>query len=279
MYEYPGKKTFFTGLIDTHAHLSMLKEDEVSREARVRELFDAGFGCIVDIGTEADDLSLRMADFAGFEGVRFAAGVWPYPQAITDPEGRLSTLEAQMAGAPRDSLAALGECGLDRHHNRPSAGADLAGERRLFEGHLHLAEKLNLPIIIHSREAFEETKAILASHSGPRGVIHSFSYGLPEARDFLNLGYYLSFTGVLTYKNAFNLREALIFAPRDRILLETDSPFLAPRPFRGKPAHPGMVLETYRCAAELLGLDLEDLKSRIAENCLNLFGFSSNFLS
>jgi TatD DNase family protein len=271
--EKKEKKSELTGLIDTHAHLAMLKRERDSEtETALAELFAEGFRGIIDIGTDADDLHRRQERFAGFEHIRFAAGIWPYPHAIADPFGQFAVLETQIASASPRGLAAVGECGLDRHHNK--AGSDLAGERRLFELHLDLAEKLNLPIIIHSRDAPDETRIILAEHPGVRGVIHSFSYGVPEARNFLNLGYYLSFTGVLTYKNAHNLREALAFAPLDRVLLETDAPFLAPQPFRGQPSHPGMILETYLCACALLGLPLEDLKNRIAANCAALFGWT-----
>jgi TatD DNase family protein len=271
MNEYREHFSEISGLIDTHAHLSMLQPDGISVEEGIAQLFAAGFGGIIDVGTDANDLSRRTNRFSRFERVRFAAGVWPYPHAIADPNRPLAELEAQIAETPQSLLAAVGECGLDRHRNKPETGADIAGEQKLFEGQLDLAMRLNLPIIIHSREAPEETARILADHPGVRGVIHSFSYGIPEARDFLNLGYYLSFTGVLTYKNAQNLREAIAFAPPDRILLETDAPFLAPLPFRGKPAHPCMILETYQFASNLLNIPLETLKNRIARNTADLF--------
>jgi TatD DNase family protein len=139
---------------------------------------------------------------------------------------------------------------------------------------LDLAGRLKLPIIIHSRDAPEETAAILARHPEVPGVIHCFSYGKDEARKFLDLVYYISFAGNVTYKNAPKLREALLFVPQDRLLLETDSPFLAPVPHRGKPANPGMVVENYILAAELCGIGLIALGERIAENAESLFRFA-----
>ncbi|MFP3043707.1 TatD family hydrolase [Treponema primitia] len=272
-------------LIDTHAHLSMLDEYDArfsaqrgipptfpSTETRINELFASGFGGIIDIGTQAEDLPGRIAAFSRFERVRFSAGLWPDPENIAGRRERASQLEAHIAAAPPGLVVAVGECGLDHHQELPpGTELDKAGEAELLEMLLDLAGRLKLPIIIHSRDAPGETAAILAGHPEVRGVIHCFSYGKDEARSFLDLGYYISFAGNLTYKNAPNLREALPFVPQDRLLLETDSPFLAPVPHRGKPANPGMVAENYTLAAELRGISQKALGERIAENAENLF--------
>jgi TatD DNase family protein len=172
----------------------------------------------------------------------------------------------------------VGECGLDRHWNTAEAGADPAagwrGEGELLDLQLDLAERLGLPVIIHSREAAAETAAILARRPAFRGVIHCFSYGVSEARTFLNMGCYISFAGNLTYKNAPEIREALKYVPPDRLLLETDSPYLAPVPHRGKPGEPGMVAETYTLAAELRKADPDELLERVGGNVRELFGFA-----
>ena len=142
-----------------------------------------------------------------------------------------------------------------------------------MELQLDLARRLKLPVIIHSRDAPGETAEILGSRPGVSGVIHCFSYGPAEARRFLDLGFFISFAGNLTYKNAAVIREACAMVPGDRLLLETDCPYLAPVPFRGKPAHPGMAAETYRLAAEIRAEDFETMSERIAVNVRNLFGF------
>jgi TatD DNase family protein len=276
------KKPF---LIDTHAHLSMLDEfylrfstrqripgEFPGTETLINGLFTEGFGGILDIGTQAGDLPGRIASFSRFERVRFSAGLWPDPENIAGRRELVPQLEAHIAAAPVGLVAAVGECGLDHHQELPpGTEMDKAGETELLEMLLDLAGRLRLPIIIHSRDAPEETVAILARYSGVRGVIHCFSYGKDEARKFLDLGYYISFAGNVTYKNALKLREALIFVPQDRLLLETDSPFLAPVPHRGKPANPGMVMENYILAAELRGTGLMALGERIAENAESLF--------
>ncbi|MDR1108630.1 MAG: TatD family hydrolase [Spirochaetaceae bacterium] len=261
-----------TGLIDTHAHLFMLSGRGIPAEKRLEELFNRGFGGIIDIGTAADDLAGRIQSFSRFERIRFAAGIWPYPEAI-ERRGELAVvLESQIRQAPSGTLAAIGECGLDHHWNKAEIGADIPGERELFEAQLELAKQYGLPIIIHSRDAATETAEILSRYPEVRGVIHCFSYGVPQAKNFLDLGYYLSFAGTITYKNTAPLREALVFVPPDRLLLETDSPFLAPVPYRGKATEPGMVNETYRLAGELRGISQEALRSLIAGNVQDLFG-------
>jgi TatD DNase family protein len=272
-------------MIDTHAHLSMLDESNarfnarregspafMGAEALTQGLFDSGFGGIIDIGTEAEDLPGRIAAFSRFERVRFSAGLWPDPENIARRRELVPRLEHNIATAAAGLVVAVGECGLDHHQELP-AGADLdkAGERDLLELLLDLAERRGLPVIIHSRDAPEETAAILAGFPAVRGVIHCFSYGVAEARTFLDLGYHLSFAGNLTYKNAPNLREALCFVPQDRLLLETDSPFLAPVPHRGRPADPGMVAENYALAAALRGQDSGSLTAAISRNVSGLF--------
>jgi TatD DNase family protein len=243
---------------DTHAHLGRLEEAHTRLEA----LFAAGFGKILDIGTAPDDLAGRIGELGQYPGVRFAAGIWPYPHAVADRKRMAAVLEAQIEAAPSGFVVAVGECGLDHHQEQP----DKAGERELFEAHIALAARFDLPLIVHSRDAPEETIAILRDHPGIRGIIHCYSYGVEEARAFLDLGYHISFAGNLTYKKSDNLRETIRFVPDDRLLLETDSPFLAPQSRRGQPCHPGLIAETYTLAAALRGMDLEALKDLIAAN-------------
>jgi TatD DNase family protein len=266
-------------LIDTHAHLSMLDDHNArfaaqrkpagtfpGAETLVSGLFAAGFGGIIDIGTQVDDLPGRIAAFSQFERVRFTAGLWPDPPNIAGRREFVPRLESLIAAAPRGSVVAVGECGLDHHQELPpGVELDKAGEVELLDMLLDLAFRLDLPIIIHSRDAPGETAAALAKHPGVRGVIHCFSYGQEEARTFLDLGYHISFAGNLTYRNAHNLQEALPFVPEDRLLLETDSPYLAPTPHRGKPANPGMVAATYVLAADLRGITPGAMGERIAD--------------
>jgi TatD DNase family protein len=254
------------GLFDTHAHLSYLDERGIDAQKCTAELFQAGFSGIIDIGTEANDLDGRIKAFSHFEKVRFAAGIWPWAEKIAKKEEEIALLERNIAAAPAKSVVAIGECGFDRREN-PAAPPE---EREFLEMQLDLAGKLRLPVIIHSRDAAKETIETLARFD-VRGIIHCFSYGAAEAKTFLDMGYHISFAGNLTFKNAQNLRDAIKVVPRDRLLLETDSPYLAPVPHRGKPCHPGLVLETYRTAAEALQLDIEQLKHDVRENAMHIF--------
>jgi TatD DNase family protein len=244
-------------LTDTHAHLSRLENGVVD------DLFNAGFGIVLDIGTAANDLADRVKLLGHFKNVYFAAGIWPYAASCKNRESEIAILEKQIEGA---SLSAIGECGFDRREN-PSAPHE---ETELFEMQLDIAKRHSLPIIIHSRDAPLETIETLEKFKTVRGIIHCFSYSAVEAKKFLDMGYYISFAGNLTYKNAHNLKDAITYIPKDRLLLETDSPFLSPVPHRGKPCNPAMIIETYKTASELTGINLEELINIIAQNTKNI---------
>jgi TatD DNase family protein len=263
---------------DTHAHLSMLEKRGIEVHPLLRDLFGSGFGAILDVSLEPGDLPERIKAFGGYPNIRFASGLWPHERAIRERRELVPALETDIAAAPPGLVRALGEFGLDHHWNSGDGGqgsADLKGERELMEMQLDLAAKLELPVIIHSRDAPRETLEILTKYPGIRGVIHCFSYGITEAKAFLDLGYYISFAGNLTFKNAGALRESCGAVPGDRLLLETDCPYLAPGPFRGKPAHPGMVEESYKCAAEIRGAGMEELARLVRTNANALFGFQA----
>jgi TatD DNase family protein len=250
------------GIVDTHAHLSYLDERGIGALQCVGDLFEAGFWGILDVGNKAGDLTDRIRAFGAFKKVRFCAGVWPEAGAIADRVRQIDILQREIDANPKDRIAAIGECGFDRRET-PEGGA---AEREFFEMQLDLARRLGLPVIVHTREAASDALESLAGFKDVRAVIHCFSYGPEDAKKFLDLGCYISFAGNLTFKNAGLLREAIKAVPLDRLLLETDSPFLAPVPYRGKPAQPGFVVETYKTAAEVLRVDIEDLKTRIIEN-------------
>ena len=255
-------------LTDTHAHLSSLDERGIGADACLDALEAAGFGAILDVGTEPLDLAGRLSRFSRRRGVRFSAGIWPYAAVLGRLDAALAELEGAVAAAPAGAVAAIGECGYDRREN-PASPRE---EAELFERQLDLARRLSLPVIVHSRDAAEKTLETLSQFPAVRGVIHCFSYTAAEAARFLALGFFLSFAGNLTYKNAENLRDALRAVPPERLLLETDSPYLAPVPHRGKPCHPGLVVETYRTAAAVLGVELEALREHVAANAAELFG-------
>jgi len=164
-------------------------------------------------------------------------------------------------------FCAVGEIGLDFHYDlqpRPVQKTQLARQ-------LELAADLDLPVVIHVREAHEEMAALLEEHGTNRGVIHSFTAGPAEAERYLDLGWYLAFNGVLTFKNADDLREAARSTPKKRLLVETDSPYLAPVPHRGKRCEPALVLHTLERLAGLHGIPAEELGAITSENARRLF--------
>ena len=230
---------------------------------------------LVDIGTEPGDYAARRALLVRLSGgaalppwLRMSLGVWPGREALAEPRAALVRLTDALAAAGAEA-AAIGECGLDYHHMDGSRAA----QAELFEGQIGLARERGLALVVHSREAFEDTRDILrAARLASPVLIHCFGYGRKEAEAFLELGAYLSFAGNLTYKKAEALREALAAAPADRLLLETDAPYMNPEPRRGRPSSPSDIARSYEAAVALRGEAPESLAASVAANARLLFG-------
>ena len=244
-------------MIDTHAHLDAL-EDAPAALARAHEV---GVTRVVTIGTGIESCRAALAVAEENDGVYAALGIDPHQAA---------SAEAQRVGELRELLGheravAVGEAGLDYHY-----GAETKDEqRRLFESQLGLARELRLPVVIHTREADDDTAAILDGHDGTV-IMHCFSE--PRLlRAGLERGYYVSFAGNVTYPRADTLRAAAIRVPADRILAETDSPYLAPQPLRGRPNEPAHVLHTLAALAVARGEDADELAARIDDNATAAF--------
>jgi TatD DNase family protein len=166
-------------------------------------------------------------------------------------------------------VVGIGETGLDYHYDHSPREAQIAAYHR-FAG---LAREVGLPLVSHVRDAHADAAEVLrASGVGENGVIHCFTGGVPEARVYLDLGHHLSFSGILTFKNAAPIREAAAFAPLDRILIETDSPYLAPIPHRGRRNEPAYITETLSVLASLRGLPVAELDAATTANTVRLFG-------
>ena len=243
-------------MIDTHAHLDALDEPEAAL-ARARA---AGVTRVVTIGTGIDSCRRALALTAA-DGVYAALGIDPH-QAATSEAGRVDELRALL---DHPSAVAVGEAGLDYHY-----GADAKDEQRvLFEAQLALASERGLPIVVHTRAANADTEAILRGHDGVV-VMHCFSE--PELLDAgLDRGWYFSFAGNATYPKAEALRRAAAAVPADRILAETDSPYLAPQPVRGRPNEPAHVLHTVAALAAVREEDADELAARIDANAATAF--------
>jgi len=244
-------------VIDTHAHLDMLEEPRAA-VARARE---AGVTRVITIGTGIESCRAALRIVEENDGVYAALGIDPH-QAATAEAHRVGELR-ELLGSER--AVAVGEAGLDYHY-----GAETKDEqRRLFEAQLELARELGLPVVIHTRSANDDTESILRTHEGTV-VMHCFSEpGLLAAG--LERGWYFSFAGNVTYPKAAELREAAAEVPTDRILAETDSPYLAPQPLRGRPNEPAHVVHTVAALAAARGEDTDELAIRIDANATAAF--------
>ena len=243
-------------MIDTHAHLDALED----AEAALARAGEVGVRRVITIGTGIDSCR-RALELTRHDGVFAALGIDPH-QAASEEAHRVGELRGLLA---HERAVAVGEAGLDYHY-----GAETKDEqRRLFEAQLELAQQLGLPVVVHTREANDDTESILREHEGAV-VMHCFSEpGLLAAG--LERGWYFSFAGNVTYPKAAELREAAAEVPGDRILAETDSPYLSPQPLRGRPNEPAHVVHTVAVLAEARGEDAEDLAARIEVNATAAF--------
>jgi TatD DNase family protein len=245
-------------VIDTHAHLDSCEEPPETLIERARA---AGVDRIVAVGSgiESSRAALEIAE--RHDGVFAAVGVHPH-QAGNSEAGRLDELRDLIA---REGVVAVGETGLDYYRDY----APRERQRALFDAELELAAELGKPVVVHSRAADEDTAEALAGFGGTV-VLHCFSApGLLDVA--LERGYYISFAGNVTYPKAYDLRACARGAPADRILAETDTPYLAPQPRRGKPNEPANVVHTLAALAEVRGEDVRELEAQIDANAAAAF--------
>ncbi len=253
-------------LFDSHCHLDPMRFGaelpEVLARARI-----AGVTRMAVIGTRAAD-SEAAAELAAREpGIVAAAGIHPNDVAEAEP-GEWDRIE-RLAGSGR--VAAVGETGLDWY--RTTAPPEL--QREYFDRHLRLAQRLSLPVVIHTRESLRDTLDMLreAIGRGPlRPVLHSFTGTAEEAAEAIELGCHLGFAGMVTFRSSAALREVATGVPLDRLLVETDSPFLSPEPFRGKRNEPANVVHTARCLALARGESLDLFAAATTANARRVFG-------
>jgi TatD DNase family protein len=256
--------------IDSHCHLAdeVFEQDLIDVVARARQ---AGVGtalCILS-ADEPEEVARAGSVRAAWPTISFAAAVHPHRAGAF--AGRPQEAAAATRGAAAEASAvALGEMGLDYHYD--FAPRDV--QRDVFAAQTALARELSLPVIIHTREAAEDTLDVLRSGgAGPvRGVMHCFTGTVDEARRALDLGLHISLSGIVTFPKSESLRDVARFVPADRLLVETDAPFLAPVPYRGRRNEPAWVVETLRSIAATRRDDAGALADQIASNFNELFG-------
>lgn len=250
-------------LIDTHCHLDRTHWPD-GPEAVIQRARDAGVGAFVVVGVGADLEPAReaVALASSRRDVYAAVGVHPH-DACDLTETMLAEL-AELGAHPR--VVAIGEMGLDYHYMHSTREQQQGAFRRQIE----LARTLRKPIVIHTREAAEDTLRILEEESASEvgGIIHCFTEDLPFAKRALKMDFDISFSGIVTFKSARAIQEVAAWAPADRILVETDSPYLAPVPMRGKACEPAYVAHTARFIADLRGESFEALAERSTQNAV-----------
>ncbi len=251
-------------IFDTHAHYDDEAFNE-DREAVIKSLAAAGVETVVNIGASMASSETTLELTRNYPFIYGTAGVHPSETAELDEE-KFQRLK-EIVREPK--IVAVGEIGLDYYWEKPAHDI----QKNWFERQLELAREVNLPVVIHSREAAKDTLEIMkAAKAGDMGgVIHCFSYGKDMAREYLDMGFFLGIGGVLTFKNAKKLREVVEYAPMAQLVLETDSPYMAPEPNRGKRNTSANLPYVVNMMAEIKGLFPEDVIAATEKNARRLY--------
>lgn len=260
--------------IDSHCHLSFPELRE-QLPAILQAMSDAQVDQALCICTTLEEFD-EVHALTRHPQLWATVGVHPDNEGVREP-----SLHDLLAGAARPRVVGIGETGLDYYRLEGRSVADMEWQRDRFRTHIRAARQTDLPLVIHTRSASDDTLAILREEGGQggdasglpvaRGVFHCFTETEAVARAALDLGFYISLSGILTFRNAADLREVARFVPLDRLLIETDSPYLAPVPYRGKTNTPAYVPWVARQLAELRGLSVEAVASATTENFHRLF--------
>lgn len=249
-------------MIDSHAHLTS-PDLAPHIEAMLKRAKEAGIEAIINICTDPDELERSLVLEKAFPWIYTVAATTPHDIA-QDGERHF---EAIASKARQGLLAGIGETGLDYHAHIATKEIQQPFLRRYF----HLAMECHLPVVIHCRDAFEDFIRILdEEYQGP-GVLHCFTGTLEDAKNLVKRGWYCSMSGVVTYKKSDALREIAKWIPLDHLLIETDTPYLAPQSHRGKTNEPAYIIETASCIAQIKGISLEDVAHATSANAKKLF--------
>lgn len=244
---------------DSHCHIPMGAEGDTV----VADAAAAGVRRLVDVGTDAESSRAAIEVAGSHDGVWATVGLHPH-----DAKEGLEGI-AELLSAP--PVVAVGECGLDYHYDHSPRPV----QRRIFAAQIGLAHEHGLALVIHTREAWDDTFAVLAAETiPPRSVFHCFTGGPGEAERALATGAMLSFSGIVTFKGASDVREAVVLCPLDRLMVETDSPYLAPVPHRGRPNRPAWVPLVGGAVAAAKGLEPLAVEAASSANAAHLFGLA-----
>ncbi|MFL0799869.1 MAG: TatD family hydrolase [Agarilytica sp.] len=253
-------------LVDSHCHLDRINLDKYDDglDGAVSAAKARGISHMLCVCISEENKAAVLDIASRFEGISASVGI--HPSDVKEEVISEDTL-LQWADAPK--VVAIGETGLDYYYT----GEFAKPQQESFINHLQVAKAKSLPVIVHTREAREDTIALIKSHGcrESAGVLHCFTESWEMAEQALDLNYYISISGIVTFKNALELKEVAKKIPADRLLVETDSPYLAPVPYRGKPNEPKYVREVAEYVAELRGVSLESLAEQTSDNYFRLF--------
>ena len=256
---------------DSHAHYydgRFETEYEGSVDELIGALLSSTVSHMINVGTSPDTCRLAALQARKFENMHTALGIHPSDAQYLKSSLDEAIEELRLLITDKENkCVALGEIGLDYHY--PDTDKEL--QHKYFEAQMSLAEELGLPVVIHDRDSHADVIDVIRRHKGVRGVLHSFSGSVEMAKEVISLGYMVSFSGTLTFTNARRPREVAAEIPRDRVLIETDCPYLSPHPHRGKLNHSGMLLYTNRMLAEIWGVSEETAAEITAENARSFF--------
>ncbi len=252
-------------IYETHTHFDD-KAFDIDRDEAIREAMAAGVTRFVNVGASLEG-SIRSMELAD-KYPEFLAAVGVHPEECASlSEADIGLLEEY---AERENVVAIGEIGLDYYWDKPERDI----QKKWFAAQIALARKVKLPVIIHSREAAQDTYDILKAEKADEtgGILHCFSYGCEMAKQFLDMGFYIGVGGVVTFKNAKKLKEVVGYLPLDRIVTETDSPYMAPVPMRGKRNTSAYLPYIVKQIADIKGVSVEEVEKVTYDNAVRLFG-------
>ncbi len=259
-----AESTDMAKLFDTHAHYT--DERLQGNDALLQELFAGDISHILTVATSLYDAPACAALAKRYDGIYASAGIHPHEAAKSgDLNDAMNTVAEQLQA---EKVVALGEIGLDYYYDF----SDRESQMRFFRAQMELAAEKNIPVIIHDRDAHGDTMDVIREYKNRViGVLHSCSASAEQVKEYVKMGWYISFSGVITFKNASKTLEAVLATPPERLLLETDCPYLAPVPMRGKTNHSGYLHFTAEKAAELLNMEYDALCEKEVENAKTLF--------
>ena len=263
------------GIIDSHAHYydrRFAAETEGADAILQKQVFGKGIEAVINVGTCVETGRLCIEQAIKYPKMFATVGLHPedvgqLKTPIDEELGELYAFVDTPEKIKRNKIVAIGEIGLDYHYE----GFDRAAQQCCFDAQMEMAKRVDLPVVIHDRDAHGDCFETVLRHEGVRGVFHSFSGSAEMARELVRRGWYISFSGVLTFKNARRAVEAAEAVPLDRILIETDAPYLAPHPHRGKINHSGLMYLTVEKLAQIKGITVSEAVKATAENTKRLF--------